>query len=54
MKVTPLYFTLNAKSSRELEDFIMESDTTLCILLGPILSKLNRFSRFLKVFISNI
>jgi len=32
----------------------MESDTTLCILLGPILSKRNNFSGVLKDFISNI
>lgn len=54
IKVTPLYFTLNAKSSRELKDFIMESDTTLCVMQSPILSKLHNFSGFLKEYISNI
>lgn len=36
------------QSSRELKDFIRDRDTILCILLGPISSKVNNFSQFLK------
>lgn len=58
IKVSPLYFRLNAGSSRELKDFIMGSDTTFCILLGPILSKLNNilwvFKRLYIKYLINI
>lgn len=36
------------QSSRELKDFVTACDTILCILLGPISSKLNNFSQVLK------